>query len=250
MVRVQRSFIRAYGVRLLLSRHPEVRKLKRFNTPSAHGNKLWKSSWLLMDYFNRRGLSEGSRVLEVGCGWGLAGIYCAKRHGANVTGVDIDPECIAICKKHVPEGCFYVHNVERMPMFINKQFDVVSAICLLEHVDNPTAMVREALRVCKINGLGIFVTPNIGRWHRFALAGQKKEKWERSGHKQGWDYHLLKHFLENQGWKVEKIVTRFVDCPFYAYLPRPLGDYLSHKLLPRLFPNVGSELYAFCRRPK
>lgn len=30
--------------------------------------------------------------MEVGCGWGLAGIYCAKKHGAMVTSVDIDPD--------------------------------------------------------------------------------------------------------------------------------------------------------------
>lgn len=30
--------------------------------------------------------------MELGCGWGLAGIYCAKVHSAIVTCVDIDPE--------------------------------------------------------------------------------------------------------------------------------------------------------------
>ncbi len=92
MAKTSKTHIRAYGVKLLLSSHPEVRKLKRSNTPKAHGNKLWTSSWLLMDYFERRGFSENARVMEVGCGWGLAGIYCAKKHGAVVTGVDIDPE--------------------------------------------------------------------------------------------------------------------------------------------------------------
>ena len=28
--------------------------------------------------------------MDMGCGWCLAGIYCAKRHQADVTGVDID----------------------------------------------------------------------------------------------------------------------------------------------------------------
>jgi len=28
--------------------------------------------------------------MELGCGWGLAGIFCAKAHGADVTSVDID----------------------------------------------------------------------------------------------------------------------------------------------------------------
>lgn len=92
--------IRAYGVRVLLSNHPEIRKLKRLNAPSSHGNKFWTSSWLLMDYFKRRGMRPGSRVLEIGCGWGLAGIYCAKRHGALVTGVDIDPDVFPFLHCH------------------------------------------------------------------------------------------------------------------------------------------------------
>jgi predicted nicotinamide N-methyase len=92
--------IRAYGIKVLLSRHPEIRRLKRDNTPTNHGNKFWTSSWLLMDYFKRRGLSQGSRVMEVGCGWGLAGVYCAKRYGAVVTGVDIDQDVFPFSRLH------------------------------------------------------------------------------------------------------------------------------------------------------
>jgi predicted nicotinamide N-methyase len=55
---------------------------------------------MLMDFFKRRGLPEGVRVMEVGCGWGLAGIYCAKKHGAKVTGVDVDPEVFPYLRLH------------------------------------------------------------------------------------------------------------------------------------------------------
>lgn len=92
--------IRAYGIRVLLSRHPRIRKLKREHTPTSHGNRLWKSSWLLMDYFKRHGLPASSRVMEIGCGWALAGIYCAKKHGAPVTGVDIDPDVFPFARLH------------------------------------------------------------------------------------------------------------------------------------------------------
>ena len=43
-----------------------------------------------MDYLGCQGLPEGVKVLEVGCGWGLAGIFCAKHFRAVVTGVDAD----------------------------------------------------------------------------------------------------------------------------------------------------------------
>jgi predicted nicotinamide N-methyase len=92
--------IRAYGIRVLQSRHPEIRKLKRLHTPSVHGNKHWVSSWLLMDYLSRHPLPQGARVMEIGCGWGLAGIYCAKKFNAIVTGVDIDPEVFPYLRLH------------------------------------------------------------------------------------------------------------------------------------------------------
>ncbi len=100
MVRRHRKYRKSYGVRLLLSHHPEIRKLKRFNAPSVHGNRLWKSSWLLIDYLHRRGLPEAARVMELGCGWGLLGIYCAKNYSARVTGVDIDPEVFPYLQLH------------------------------------------------------------------------------------------------------------------------------------------------------
>jgi len=100
MPRTQRKYRKAYGVRLLLSDHPKIRKLKRLTAPSVHGNKLWKSSWLLMDYLHRRGLPEGVRVMEVGCGWGLVGIYCAKKYRAQVICVDIDSEVFPFVQLH------------------------------------------------------------------------------------------------------------------------------------------------------
>jgi predicted nicotinamide N-methyase len=53
-----------------------------------------------MEFFRRRGLPEGTRILDVGCGWGLAGIYCAKKHNAVVTGIDIDPEVFPYLRLH------------------------------------------------------------------------------------------------------------------------------------------------------
>ena len=100
MTQSTKTQISAYGIRLLLSRHPEVRRLKRIAYPSLHGNKHWMSSWVLMDYFKRRGLLDGARIMEVGCGWGLAGIYCAKKHNAIVTSVDIDPEVFPYLRLH------------------------------------------------------------------------------------------------------------------------------------------------------
>jgi predicted nicotinamide N-methyase len=105
--------IRAYGIRVLLSRHPEIRRLKQAYFPTVHGNKLWTSSWLLMDYFHRRGLPEGARIMEVGCGWGLAGIYCAKKHKARVTSVDMDREVFPFTHLHARINGVQVRTLEK-----------------------------------------------------------------------------------------------------------------------------------------
>jgi predicted nicotinamide N-methyase len=82
----------AYGVYLLQSQHRLVRSLKKIYEPSVHGHKAWLSSFILMDYLLHRPFRRGVRVMEIGCGWGPAGIFCAKKMNARVTGVDIDKD--------------------------------------------------------------------------------------------------------------------------------------------------------------
>jgi predicted nicotinamide N-methyase len=92
--------IRSHGITLLLSSHPAVRRLKRLHQTSIHGNKLWSSSWVLMDFLGRQQIPPGLRIMDVGCGWGLLAIYCAKRLEADVTSVDSDPEVFPFLDLH------------------------------------------------------------------------------------------------------------------------------------------------------
>ena len=86
-----KHLINFMGVKALRSSHPGVRKLKRLQQGhSAHGNKVWRSSFVLIDYLSNREMPQNAKILDIGCGWGLAGIYLAKQFSAEVTGLDID----------------------------------------------------------------------------------------------------------------------------------------------------------------
>jgi predicted nicotinamide N-methyase len=153
MARYAKKEIRAFGIRVLLSRHPEVRKLKQDNIPSQHGHKFWTSSWLLMDYFRHRGLPKRAHVMDVGCGWGLAGIYCAKRHGAVVTGVDIDSEVFPFLRLHAEINGVQISTMRKsfQGLTVNhmKDVDVLlgADICFWDSMIDPLRrLIRRALR--------------------------------------------------------------------------------------------------------
>lgn len=78
-----------YGLDWMTSRHPTVRRLKRQSHTALHGNKTWNASLVLVDYLSQHPLPTGTRVLELGCGWGLAGLYCASQQ-CQVTALDAD----------------------------------------------------------------------------------------------------------------------------------------------------------------
>jgi predicted nicotinamide N-methyase len=82
----------AYGIYFLHTQHRLIRALKRMHAPSVHGHKTWQSSFVLMDYLIHNPPRRGSRVMEIGCGWGPAAVFCAQRFDTKVTGVDMDPD--------------------------------------------------------------------------------------------------------------------------------------------------------------
>ena len=92
---------RAFGLKVLNANHPRIRQLKRDGkVAEIHGNKFWNSSYLIMDYLKKNPLPKRSRVLEIGCGWGLLGLYCAKQFGNKVHGIDADENVLPYLDLH------------------------------------------------------------------------------------------------------------------------------------------------------
>ena len=80
------------GVILPTASHKAIRKVKRAgHDPAIHGTKLWRSSLLIIDYLHKNPPTAAHNVLDAGCGWGITGIWCAKKLHSSVVSLDADP---------------------------------------------------------------------------------------------------------------------------------------------------------------
>ena len=102
----------------------------------------------------------GKRALDVGCG---AGLLCEPlaRLGASVTGLDAAPENIAAAKAHAePQGLAIDYRNEAIEDFAGRDFDLVTSLEVIEHVDDPRGFVAGLARAMADDGLMILSTPN------------------------------------------------------------------------------------------
>jgi predicted nicotinamide N-methyase len=142
------------GVIMPTASHPAIRRVKRRGVhPSIHGNKLWKSSCLLMDYLNKNRPEHAARVIDVGCGWGVSGIWCAKTLGSEVTSVDADPDVFPFLEATAElNGVSLTRKVSRFEKLTTRQlaeFDMLIAadICFWDELVNPVYnMVNRAVK--------------------------------------------------------------------------------------------------------
>jgi len=76
-----------------------IRRLKRKHKPTSHGNKVWNSNLIMIDYLTRYRLDNIDTALDIGCGWGVLCAYLCKQQ-IDVQGLDID-ENLAPYIEHV-----------------------------------------------------------------------------------------------------------------------------------------------------
>lgn len=134
----------AFGITILKNSHPDIRKIRKAtDEPSIHGNKFWKSTYLLIDYLNEFPPKKKAKILEIGCGWGVGGIYCATQFKAKVTGLDADDAVFPYLEHHAAVNgvniktwkCRY-ENVKKKDL---EKFDLVigSDICFWDEMAKP-----------------------------------------------------------------------------------------------------------------
>ncbi len=95
-------------------------------------------------------IGQGTAVLDVGCGSGLA-LVLAQQRGAVPSGVDISPGLLGIACDRLPHADLRVADMESLP-FGDASFDAVTGVNAFQFAGDPRRAVREAARVTRPGG--------------------------------------------------------------------------------------------------
>jgi 2-polyprenyl-6-hydroxyphenyl methylase/3-demethylubiquinone-9 3-methyltransferase len=106
----------------------------------------------------------GKRVLDIGCGGGILADAMARK-GAEVLGIDLAGKALKVAQLHALEaqtqGVSYREvSAETLAAEQPESFDVVTCMEMLEHVPDPSSVVRACATLVKPGGHVFFSTIN------------------------------------------------------------------------------------------
>jgi 2-polyprenyl-6-hydroxyphenyl methylase/3-demethylubiquinone-9 3-methyltransferase len=119
---------------------------------------------LRLDWIDQQARISGMRIVDIGCGGGILSDSMARR-GATVLGIDLAAKALKVAKLHAMEA--ETPNVEYREIAAEalaeefpEQFDIVTCMEMLEHVPDPSSVVRACSTLVKPGGWVFFSTIN------------------------------------------------------------------------------------------
>lgn len=131
---------------------------------------------LRLDWIDAMTPLKGKRVLDVGCGGGILADAMARK-GATVLGIDLASKALKVAQLHAleaqTEGVQYREiSAEALAAEQPGSFDVVTCMEMLEHVPDPSSIVKACAALVKPGGHVFFSTINRNaKAFLFAIVG-------------------------------------------------------------------------------
>ncbi|GGY73121.1 ubiquinone biosynthesis O-methyltransferase [Cellvibrio zantedeschiae] len=130
---------------------------------------------LRANYIDQRSPVAHRKVIDVGCGGGILAESLAQR-GADVTGIDMGEAPLSVARLHALEvGVTMSYEritAEEKAQACAGEFDIVTCMEMLEHVPDPSSVVKACADLVKPNGDVYFSTINRNpKAYAFAILG-------------------------------------------------------------------------------
>jgi SAM-dependent methyltransferase len=94
--------------------------------------------------FDAMGVTTGTRLLDVGCGAGLA-LQLAENRGASVAGIDASAPLLRMARRRLSGADLRQGDIEELP-YGDDSFDAITSFNAVQYAANPTRALREIKR--------------------------------------------------------------------------------------------------------
>ena len=130
---------------------------------------------LRLDWIRQRVTLAGARAVDIGCGGGILAESLAAA-GAEVTGIDMAEGPLAVARLHQLESGAQVDyrqaTAEELAASEAGTYDVVTCLEMLEHVPDPSQVIRSCAELVRPGGHVVFSTINRNpKSFLFAIVG-------------------------------------------------------------------------------
>ena len=128
-----------------------------------HAMNPTRIEWIVQRTERRFPVAEGVRLLDVGCGAGLAAEALSRR-GFDVLGIDAAEDVIRVAQAHAGDsGPAYRVAVAEDLLAEGMRFPVITALEVVEHVPDPAAFIRVLIGLLEPGGMLFLSTLNRTR---------------------------------------------------------------------------------------
>jgi len=147
----------------------------RWWDPEGEFRSLHEINPLRLDWIRQHVQLTGAEVVDIGCGGGILAESMAKA-GATVTGIDMAEGPLAVARLHQHESGAEVDyrqaTAEELASEAAESFDIVTCLEMLEHVPDPSEVIRSCAELVKPGGHVFFSTINRNpKSFAFAIVG-------------------------------------------------------------------------------